>query len=656
MKPYPGAYCVLTFLLFWIGFSAQAQTPTPSPTPSPTPTPTPNQLTPAQLLSLRTISDLRFSPDGQYVAFVVTEPVKGTTRARHIWLLDVKTKEVRQFTNSSKTEDTPRWSPDGKRLAFISNRDDVRQIYAIPMNGGEARRLLETKHEIDNFSWSPDGKQIAFFAPEPKTPAEEQKEKDKDDARVVDRDDHLRRLWLLDPDSSKVRQITSGRWRINEAEWLSNGATMIASATDHPESDQETNRIYSINLADGKLTEIAAPRGPFGRLRVSPDGKSVVYVAAPLDGPSTHDLFLLTLVDGKTRNLTSASLDRPVLNYSWMTNNSLVATTQKGFRTRFVSIDLSGAIVELVSYSVNPRAFDISALGALTFVGSSSAEPEELWLRDSEKPAQHVSDFNKTLRQLAILQPESFRYKSFDGLEIEGALIKPKGYVAGTRVPLITLIHGGPTSVWQDSIESWGQLLAARGFAIFYPNIRGSTGYGHKFVEMNRADWGGGDYKDVMAGVDYLITQGIADPQRLGIGGWSYGGYMSEWAITQTTRFKAAVSGAGLSNLASEFGTEAGSSYDQWFFGVPYENLDAFMKSSPVKYLKNAKTPTLILQGEADRTDPIGQSQELYRGLKYYGVEAELVLYPREGHGLTEEKHLIDRLNRIVAWYEKHLK
>ncbi|HEV8139129.1 MAG TPA: S9 family peptidase, partial [Pyrinomonadaceae bacterium] len=587
MKPYPGAYCVLTFLLFWIGFSAQAQTPTPSPTPSPTPTPTPNQLTPAQLLSLRTISDLRFSPDGQYVAFVVTEPVKGTTRARHIWLLDVKTKEVRQFTNSSKTEDTPRWSPDGKRLAFISNRDDVRQIYAIPMNGGEARRLLETKHEIDNFSWSPDGKQIAFFAPEPKTPAEEQKEKDKDDARVVDRDDHLRRLWLLDPDSSKVRQITSGRWRINEAEWLSNGATMIASATDHPESDQETNRIYSINLADGKLTEIAAPRGPFGRLRVSPDGKSVVYVAAPLDGPSTHDLFLLTLVDGKTRNLTSASLDRPVLNYSWMTNNSLVATTQKGFRTRFVSIDLSGAIVELVSYSVNPRAFDISALGALTFVGSSSAEPEELWLRDSEKPAQHVSDFNKTLRQLAILQPESFRYKSFDGLEIEGALIKPKGYVAGTRVPLITLIHGGPTSVWQDSIESWGQLLAARGFAIFYPNIRGSTGYGHKFVEMNRADWGGGDYKDVMAGVDYLITQGIADPQRLGIGGWSYGGYMSEWAITQTTRFKAAVSGAGLSNLASEFGTEAGSSYDQWFFGVPYENLDAFMKSSPVKYLKN---------------------------------------------------------------------
>ncbi len=647
---------VFTFLLFSIGISAQAQTPSPTPPPSATPTATPVQLTPAQiLLSQRTISDLRFSPDGQFVAFVLTEPVKGTTRARHIWLLDVKTKEVRQFTNSSKTEDTPRWSPDGKRLAFISNRDDVRQIYAISMNGGEAKRLLETKHEIDNFSWSPDGKQIAFFAPEPKTPAEDQKEKDKDDARVVDRDDHLRRLWLLDPDSGKVRQITSGRWRIGEAEWLPNGTTMIGIATDHPESDVETNRIYSVNLADGKLTEVAAPRGPFGRLRVSPDGKRVVYLASRVDGPSPHDLFLLTLDDHKIQNLTSESLDRLVLNYSWTSNDVLAATIQNGFKTNLISINLNGKVNPGLKLPVNPRAFDTFA-STIAFVGSSSAEPEEIWLSEGDKPAQRFSDFNKSLRQLTILQPELFRYKSFDGLEIEGALIKPKGYVSGTRVPLIALIHGGPTGVWQDSIESWGQLLAARGFAIFYPNIRGSIGYGQKFVEMNRADWGGADFKDIMAGVDYLIAQGVADPQRLGIGGWSYGGYMSEWAITQTTRFKAAVSGAGLSNLASEFGTEAGSSYDQWFFGVPYENLDVFMKSSPIKYLKNAKTPTLILQGEADRTDPIGQSQELYRGLKYYGVEAELVLYPREGHGLTEEKHLIDRLNRIVEWYEKHLK
>jgi len=193
----------------WLNaLTARAQTPTPTATPAASPS---NQLTPAQMLNVRSISDLRFSPDGEHVAFVLTEPVKGTTRARHIWMLDVKTKEVRQFTNSAKNEDSPRWSPDGKRLAFLSNRDDARQIYVITLGGGEAKRLLETKHEIGSFSWSPDGKQIAFLASEPKTDAEDKKEKDKDDARVVDRDDKLARVWLLDPDSGKARQITSGR-------------------------------------------------------------------------------------------------------------------------------------------------------------------------------------------------------------------------------------------------------------------------------------------------------------------------------------------------------------------------------------------------------------------------------------------------------------
>ena len=173
---------------------------------------------------------------------------------------------------------------------------------------------------------------------------------------------------------------------------------------------------------------------------------------------------------------------------------------------------------------------------------------------------------------------------------------------------------------------------------------------------MNRSDWGGKDFKDVMSGVDDLIAKGIADPDRLGIGGWSYGGYMSEWAITQTPRFKAAVSGAGLANLISEYGTERGPSYDEWFFGLPYEKPDGFLNSSPFLYLKNVKTPTLILQGDADVVDPPGQSQELYRGLKRYDVETELVVYPREPHGFHEQKHLLDRLNRILAWYDAHLK
>ena len=218
------------------------------------------------------------------------------------------------------------------------------------------------------------------------------------------------------------------------------------------------------------------------------------------------------------------------------------------------------------------------------------------------------------------------------------------------------LVHGGPTGAWRDTFEAWGQLLATAGYAVLYPNVRGSTGYGYDFMVVNRADWGGGDFKDVMAGVDWLVAQHIADPGRLGIAGWSYGGYMASFAITQTNRFKAAVTGAGMSDLAAEFGTEDGPAYDEWFYGLPYEKPDGFRRGSPLTYITHARTPTLILQGEDDVTDPIGQSQALYRALKRYGVETELVLYPREGHGLREEAHLIDRLTRIVGWFDRHLK
>ncbi len=233
--------------------------------------------------------------------------------------------------------------------------------------------------------------------------------------------------------------------------------------------------------------------------------------------------------------------------------------------------------------------------------------------------------------------------------------MKPAGYDGKAKLPLVVRVHGGPTSRWRDSIDSWGQVLAARGYAVLYPNVRGSIGYGQKFTEMNRADWGGGDFKDVMAGVDDLIAKGIADPERLGIGGWSYGGYMAAWAVTQTTRFKAAVSGAGMSDLISEFGTEKESAGDEWFWGTPYEKPEGFLNGSPILYVKNVKTPTLILHGEADTTDPPGQSQEFYRGLKHYGVASELVMYPREPHNFREPKHRVDMLTRMVDWFGRYL-
>ncbi len=616
-------------------------------------------LTPEAALNLRSISDLQFSPDGSRVAFVLTEPPKTERRARHIWLYEKKSGVVRQFTFSAKDESSPRWSPDGKQLAFLSNRDDQQQIYVMRTDGGEAAALTKGKRSVRSFAWSPDGKQIAFLAPDAKSDAEEKKEKDKDDARVVDKDDKQPRLWLLVLAGGEPKALTDSKWEMSELAWMPAGDRLVVSATDHPESDQETHRIFSIAVSDGSRKLLYAPHGPFGDLRVSPDGATISFVGCRVDGPSPHDLMLLDVSKRATRNLTGASLDRAVFEHRWMKDGALLALHEDGFRNKLVGFSPEGMSKNPANPPAgNVNAFAVSDSGEVLFVGQTATAPQELWLWDQQNPPQQVSHFNDSWKQFTLGTPEFYKYKSFDGLEIEAALLKPAGADPKAKLPLIALIHGGPTGNWQDSIEVWGQLLAARGYAVFYPNIRGSAGYGQKFMELNRGDWGGGDFKDVMSGVKDLIDRGIADPTKLGIGGWSYGGYMAEWAVTQTNDFKAAVSGAGLSNLISEYGTEEHPSYDEWFYGVPYEsdNLVNYLNSSPFTQLKNAKRPTLILQGEADTTDPLGQSQELYRGLKHYGVESELVLYPREPHGLREEKHLLDRLNRILAWYDAHMK
>jgi dipeptidyl aminopeptidase/acylaminoacyl peptidase len=454
--------------------------------------------------------------------------------------------------------------------------------------------------------------------------------------------------------------LTPTKWEMKELAWMPDGKSLVVFGTDRPESDQETDKIVSVNVADGALKILSTPRGPFGQPRISPDGKVIGYIGAREDGPSPHDLTLLATGSAAARNLSGLSLDRQIFDFAWRRDGRLLAVAANGFHTQMVEFGANGAVSKPeLGTGMNPSAFATSnAGGELFFVSQTATQPQELFLWDGQGAPRQLTHVNDAWKQYALVTPEYYKYKSFDGLEIEGALLKPAGYDGKKKLPLIVRIHGGPTGAWQDTIDYWGQLLVARGYALFYPNIRGSIGYGQKFIEMNRGDWGGGDFKDVMAGVDDLVARGIADPNRLGIGGWSYGGYMAEWAITQTPRFKAAVAGAGLSDLISEYGTEEGPSYDEWFYGVPYEpeKIAGFLNSSPFTQLRNARTPTLILQGEEDAVDPVGQSTELYRGLKRYGVEAELVLYPREPHGFHEEKHLIDRLNRILAWYDKYLK
>jgi dipeptidyl aminopeptidase/acylaminoacyl peptidase len=624
----------------------------------------PAVLTPAQTLERRSIGELDLSPDGARVVFTLTEPVKGAARQRHIWLLDVASEQLRQLTFSAKSDSSPRWAPDGRAIAFLSDRDGAAQLYLLPMSGGESRRVTDRKERIEAFRWSPDGRQIALLMAEPKSEAQQQREKDKDDARVAEKDDRLARVWTVDVESHALKQITTVPFRIGQIEFTRGGEELIAAASAKPYEDRFNEAIYRVDLKDGHFTAIAEPRGPMGTMALSPDGNTIAYVCARVDGPEAHDLCLQPVAGDAMRNLTGTGIDRPIGQPKWIDGDALAVSVARGFQSSIEVVGRDGRARPIDGVGGNVSAFVRAANGTIAYVSESAIAAPELWIKKASATARAVTTFNERWAARPVVTPEFVKYKGADGTEIEAALLLPPvvsgfsqtGAVSSPPVPAVILVHGGPTGRWADNFEPWGQLLAARGYAVLYPNVRGSTGYGQHFVEMNRGDWGGGDFRDVMAGADWLVARGIADPNRLGIGGWSYGGYMAAWAVTQTTRFKAAVSGAPVIDMASEFGTENGSAYDEWFYGTPYEKLDGFIKSSPITFVKNARTPTLLLQGEDDTTDPIGQSQQFYRGLKRYGVDSDFVLYPREPHGLREEHHLVDRLTRILAWYDRYLK
>jgi dipeptidyl aminopeptidase/acylaminoacyl peptidase len=615
-------------------------------------------LSPEQTLERFAIADLQLSPDERFVAFVVTDPMKGTEQKRNIWLLNTETKGLIHFTTSQKSDSQPRWSPDGQTLAFVSTRGDRAQIYTVRIDGGEAVALTESKTGVQSFEWSPDGKRIAFTARVPNTDLQEKKAKEKDDARVIDRDDKDPVISLIDIQSRTVRQLTDAKWRVSSFAWLPQGDRLIVSANDAPLPEWNTNRIYSVGVSDGRMQEIAAPAGPVGSIKISPDGKNIAFVGSRGDGPDPHDLMVVPVAGGQPINLTSASIDRPIDAFIWRRDGSFLAIVTTGFRRAFYSIAADGRAQRLQRGLIPPAGSFCAGAEVTAFNAQETTVAPELWLARKGGAAEKVTQFNKEWDAIPLVKLELVHYHSFDGKEIEAGILKPPGYRAGTKVPTIVMVHGGPTGSWADSFDRWGQLLAARGYAILYPNIRGSVGYGHDFIVSNRYDWGGGDWKDVCAAADFAVSQGFADPERLGIGGWSYGGYMAAWAVTQTNRFKASVSGAPMTDLASEFGTESPgvNAGDTWALGTPYENQDLFIKRSPVTFVKSARTPTLLLNGEEDTTDPLGQVQQFYRGLERYHVESELVVYPREGHGIREEKHQVDVLNRVIAWYEKYLK
>ena len=526
------------------------------------------------------------------------------------------------------------------------------QVYVMSADGGEAHAVTTSTTGVSDYHWSPDGKQIAFLAREPEP---EQSNADTD-PQIADREQDLERLWVVDLASSKTRQLTRGAWRIDDFGW-SNSDQILAMASDHPKDETWNDALYSISVKDANITLAGKPSQPFDGLVISPGRTQFSFVSTRSGGPIPHDLFLQTVSGGPARDVTSA-IDRAVIDARWQNDSTIFVRVADGFRNRIFRVDSNGTAAPIdLPYSV--RAFDVARDGTLIFAGVGFNRLPELFLRRVDGAIEQVSHLKTGWDGIQLADPEIFRFKSFDGTEIEAALMKPIALAPGRKFPLVLLVHGGPASNFSADyfwFNAWPQLLAARGYQVLMVNPRGSIGYGENFVKANRADWGGGDFKDLMAALDTVIARGETDPNRLGIGGWSYGGEMTQWAITQTNRFKAAVTGGGVFDQAAEFGTEDSPAEDEWYFGTPWERPEVFARNSPATYIRNAKTPTLILHGEDDHNNPVIQSRELYRALKHYGVESELIVYPGEGHLPHQEKHQIDMLERMLDWFDRYLK
>ena len=622
-------------------------------------------LTPETVVNRRKIRDIQLSPDEKHIAMVIVEPTKGASPNSNIWVYDVATKKSRRLTTSQKSDNHPRWSPDGSAVAFLSNRSGRNKIYILPFGGGEAEALAKKHTGVPAFAWSPDGSKIAFVSRDPKTEVEKQKEKDRDDPVVWDQNIKAPRLRVIDISSREVQTLTEEALRVSQLVWLPQGDKVLIAATDHPNRDYYTDRLSLVDIATKEKEEIETPPGMYQQMRISPDGRRLAYVASrpPEFGPIVIDLFLRPLKGGETLNLTAGSIDRQVKSFVWEKDGSFTVMAKTGFTTSFFAVTPDGKAKKWNAFPVNPLDFFVIAEEFTAFVGDTSTQASELWVSSGPDQVEKVTAFNKHWDGIFLAEAEVFQYPSFDGWQIEAALLKPRDYKPGIRFPLVTIIHGGPTARFADRFlyrlsSVWAQLLVAQGYAVFTPNIRGSTGYGLDFAASCRYDWGGGDWKDIMAGIDYLIEQGIADPDRLGIGGWSYGGYMGAWAVTQTNRFKVSVAGSPMTDMAVEYGRENHSTniYDDWFLGNPYENEDLFNRMSPLFFVKKAKTPILLLMGENDPINPIAQVYMFYRGLVRFGVETEFVFYPREPHGLREEKHIQDMLSRMLTWFNRYLK
>lgn len=620
---------------------------------------------------------VRVSPDGKRVAYTITDAVMTADRSEfvsQIYVADTDGGNSFQLTYSEKSSTNPRWSPDGKWLAFVSNRkDNKNNLYLLRLSGGEPEQATDVKTGVGNYAWSPDGRLLAFTMRDPKSEEEEKADKGKDDSRWVDESLKMSRLYVLPVEGDTAgkrepRKLTAGDLSVdNDFEWSPDGAKIVFSHTRTPKANDWTSADVSVvEVATGQVTPLAMTTAAEFSPRYSPDGKSIALIVS--DNPprwAQSGLINVIPAGGGAPKALAASYDGQPSIIGWSADGRRIYFSEaRGTGTRIYSLDvISNAITEVSQSGGVLSGIDLNrARTALGFTMQAADRPPEAYVSrlDNFAPLQ-VSRANADLPKPPLGKTEVITWKSTDGKEIEGLLTYPVNYQAGTRVPLLLNIHGGPAGVFQQTFIGYRgaypiAAFAARGYAVLRPNPRGSSGYGAEFRRANIKDWGGADYQDLMTGVDKVIAMGVADPNRLGVMGWSYGGFMTSWVITQTHRFKAASAGAPVTNLMSFTGTaDIPGFVPDYFGGQPWEDLEAYRKHSPMFNIKGVVTPTQIQQGDADERVPISQGYELYNALKAQGVPARMLVLPRQPHGPNEPKMLLKVMRSNMEWFDKYL-
>lgn len=629
-----------------------------------------SRLTLDDILTMKTISQPALSHDGRIAAFVLREASsQGQFPTGQICLLPVDGPDrqaPRPFTTGGGLDSAPCFSPDGRSLAFLSDREKrgTAQLYVIALSGGEAVRVTNERGGVAEPRWSPDGSWLSYLAVAAPAEDAEQRKKDGDDAKVASEIQKRRRLWICAPDGSQARALTDEDRSVFTYAWAPNSRHIAL----HTASTPEANAGFGAARLGVLSLDATEPERDFGSAMVQmliwaldgtmlitqggsvPEFPQTWLTCWPLDGSAPRQIL-------RDLPATPFWLGRPpaaeeVLVVAWQSVYTPIYRVRPVDGHVELLVEGSGSIMEAVATSADGTQ--------LVMVRSSGSEGTDLWFWEAGGSLRQLTDANPWLAQRTLGCQREFRWTSFDGTEIGGHVITPPNYQEGQRYPLVVNVHGGPTWLWTDHLHAnwhdWGQLLASAGFVVLLPNPRGSAGRGNDFAHANIGDLGGGDYRDVMAGVDALIAQGLVDQSRMGIGGWSYGGTLTPWTISQTTRFKAAVMGAGICNWVSFAGvTDIRIFADRCFDAAVHLDATAFWERSALRHVARITTPTLIVHGEADVRVPVNQAYEMYSALRHMGVPTELVVYPREGHAFVERHHQRDLQERIRAWFEHYL-